>query len=150
MRHGWPLKQLASAVVITRARSTEDNASLDIGSSGVWGGRYECSHFDVRVFNPHAPTASLACLLYTSDMNRRSVAATRNVLPKVGHASFSPVVLSCTGGHGKAATALYARLASMLADKKRDPGLVTISYIRCKLSFALIRAAVASLRVEPF
>ena len=35
---------------------TDDGARLDIAASGFWGGRYERAFFDVRVFNPHAPS----------------------------------------------------------------------------------------------
>ena len=33
----------------------QDGAWLDIAASGFWGGTYERTFFDVRVFNPHAP-----------------------------------------------------------------------------------------------
>ena len=33
-----------------------DGARLDIAANGFWGGRYERTYFDFRVFNPHAPT----------------------------------------------------------------------------------------------
>eukprot|EP00117_Sycon_ciliatum_P033528 scpid19357/ scgid25783/ len=141
------LEPLTGERMTLRSASTEDNARLDIGASGVWGGRYERSYFDVRVFNPHAPTNAkfaLPAVYKRHEQEKRRRYEER--ITNVEHASFSPVVLSCTGGYGKAATALYARLASMLADKKQEPYSATISYIRCKLSFALIRAAVASLR----
>ena len=36
--------------------NTSEGARLDITASGFWGGRFERAFFDVRVFNPHAPT----------------------------------------------------------------------------------------------
>ena len=36
--------------------SSQDGARLDIAASGFWGGRFERTFFDVRVFNPHAPS----------------------------------------------------------------------------------------------
>ena len=35
---------------------TDDGTRLDIAASGFWGGRYERAFFDVRIFNPHAPS----------------------------------------------------------------------------------------------
>ena len=35
---------------------TDDGARLDIAASGFWGGRFERAFFDVRIFNPHAPS----------------------------------------------------------------------------------------------
>ena len=34
----------------------EDNARLDIAANGFWGGNTERAMFDVRVFNPFAPS----------------------------------------------------------------------------------------------
>ena len=36
--------------------STEENARLDVAASGFWGGRFERAFFDVRIFNPYAPS----------------------------------------------------------------------------------------------
>ena len=36
--------------------NSQDGARLDIVASGFWGGRFERSFYDVRVFNPHAPS----------------------------------------------------------------------------------------------
>ena len=36
--------------------NAQDGARLDISANGVWGGRFEKTYFDVRVFNPHAPS----------------------------------------------------------------------------------------------
>ena len=36
--------------------NTQDGARLDLSANGVWGGRYEKTFFDVRVFNPIAPS----------------------------------------------------------------------------------------------
>ena len=124
------LEPLTGERMTLRSASTEDNARLDISASGVWGGRYERSYFDVRVFNPHAPTSAkfaLPAVYKRHEQEKRRRYEER--ITNVEHASFSPVVLSCTGGYGKAATALYAPLASMLADKKQEPYAATISII---------------------
>ena len=54
-----------------------------------------------------------------------------------------PAVFSSSGGQGKAATALYGHIAS---DKRREPFSVVMAYIHTKLSVALVKSAVASLR----
>ena len=35
---------------------TQDGVRLDIAANGLWGGRHERTYFDVRVFNPYAPS----------------------------------------------------------------------------------------------
>ena len=34
----------------------DEYARLDVAASGIWGGRFEQTCFDVRVFNPYAPS----------------------------------------------------------------------------------------------
>ena len=36
--------------------NVEDGARVDIVANGLWGGRYERTFIDVRIFNPHAPS----------------------------------------------------------------------------------------------
>ena len=51
------LEPLTGERMTLRSASTEATAlAVPVLGSRVWGGRYECSYFDVRVFNPHAPT----------------------------------------------------------------------------------------------
>ena len=52
-----PDLQPLSGEVLARASSIRtDGARLDIAVNGLWGGRFERSFLDVRVFNPHAPS----------------------------------------------------------------------------------------------
>ena len=62
------------------------------------------------------------------------------------HATFTPLVMSATGGIGRAGTTFYRRLASMISEKRNTKYGQTLNWIRCKLSFALLRAAITSVR----
>ena len=130
-----------------RSTNRNDQARLDVAAGGVWGGRFERTFIDVRVFNPMAPSnrkPSLAASYRSHEQEKRR-SYERRVL-EVEHGTFVPAVFSSTGGQGKAASALYGRIASMLADKRREPFSVVMAYIRTKLSVALMKSAVASLR----
>ena len=35
---------------------TNDGARLDVAANGFWGGHFDCTIFDVRVFNLYAPS----------------------------------------------------------------------------------------------
>eukprot|EP00117_Sycon_ciliatum_P023519 scpid105885/ scgid19975/ len=61
-------------------------------------------------------------------------------------ASFVPVVLSASGGYGKHANALFTRIASLLAEKSKEPYGQVISLLRCRLGFALVRCGAMCLR----
>ena len=65
---------------------------------------------------------------------------------EVEHSIFTPLVLSSTGGMGKAATTFYKRLSSMLSEKRDVPYSTMIGWVRCRLSFALLRASIMSIR----
>ena len=63
--------------------------------------------------------------------------------PKGG---FPPLVLSLTGGMGSAATVCYKRLASLIAQKRDQPYSRTMAWVRCSLSFALLRSSIQCIR----
>jgi hypothetical protein len=65
---------------------------------------------------------------------------------EVEHASFTPLVLSATGGMANEATTFYKRLASCLATKWDQPYAPTMSWLRCRLTFSLLRSAIQCIR----
>ena len=60
--------------------------------------------------------------------------------------SCTPLIFSCTGGMGRAAVVTYKRLATLIAMKRDTPYSVTMGWIRCRLSFSLLQAAIMCLR----
>ena len=124
-----------------------DGARLDVAANGFWGGRFERAYFDVRIFNPHAPSNRQQCLASTYRKHERiKIRAYEQRVREVEHGSFTPLVMSLTGGCGNAANICYKRLASMLADKRDQPYSTTLAWMRCKLSFTLLRSAIQCIR----
>ena len=62
------------------------------------------------------------------------------------HESFTPLVFSAVSRMGTAATVMYKRLASLLADKHAPSYSKTMSWIRCLLNFSLMRSAIRCIR----
>lgn len=126
---------------------TQDGARLDVAVSGFWGGRHERTFCDVRVFNPHAPTNRATCLSATYKKHERlkKNAYEQRVL-QVEHGTFTPLVFSATGGIGNEANAFYKRLASKLSSKWDDPYSSTLAWLRCRLSFSLLRSSIRCIR----
>ncbi len=60
----------------------QDGARLDIAANGVWGGRLERTYFDVRVFNPIAPS-NRNLPPSTESMNGRKKGLMNNVSVKL-------------------------------------------------------------------
>lgn len=130
-----------------RTANVEANARQDIRAQGFWGGQRESAFFDVRVFNPYAPsnsTGSQAANYRRHEMEKRRTYERR--ILEVEHGSFTPLVLSTTGGWGPSAQITFKRLASLIAAKYKKPYSQTMSMIRCKVAFSLIDSAVMCLR----
>ena len=121
--------------LIGASANTQDGARSDIVASGFWGGTFERAFFDVRVFNPFAP--STATYHQHENMKKRQY---EQRIREIEHASFTPLVFSITGGLGLAATVFYKCLASLLSEKWRQSYSVTMGWLHCRLSFSLLRS----------
>ena len=79
--------------------NSQSGPRLDIAANGFWGGSLERTYFDVRVFNPHAPsnmnTSLLACYKRHERCKKR---AYEQRICEIEHSSFTPLVMSATGG----------------------------------------------------
>ena len=65
---------------------------------------------------------------------------------EVEHASFTPLVLSATGGMAKEATIFYKRLAVCLSSKWDQPYSMTLAWLRSRITFSLLRSAIQCIR----
>ena len=141
------LQPLTGEQLHYRSANVEDNARLDVAASGLWGSRFERTLMDIRVFNPHA--RSNRCAPLTTVYQRHEREKRRHYeqrVREVEHATFVPVVLSACGGMGKAASALFKRIAVLIAEKRQEHYGQVISCIRCKLSFAILRSCIMCIR----
>ena len=102
---------------------------------------------DIRVFNPFAPSNRHGNLTtcYRRHENEKKREYKQRIL-EIEHASFSPIVMSCTGGLGHSATSTYKRLASLLAGKWNQAYSPTMCWLRCTLSFSLLRSTIQAIR----
>ena len=141
------LEPLSGEQLSLRTAIRADAARLDVAANGIWGGRFERTYIDVRVFNPFAPSnrSSSVSAAYTRHEKAKKRSYEQR-LRDVEHASFVPAVFSTTGGMSKCASALYKRIAVLLAEKTGESYSLTMAFIRCRLSVALIRASVMCVR----
>ena len=115
-------------------------------ANGFWE-RGQKAYFDVKVFNPFAPThcsVSLPQCYRRAELEKKRKYEER--IHEVEHGTFSPLVFSCTGGMGPLATVVYKRIATLLSEKNGQSYSMTLHWLRCKLSFSLLRAAITCLR----
>ena len=141
-----PLLPLTGEAILPQSANRRDDARADIRARGFWR-RQQNAFFDVRVFYPNAPS-----YLHTSipAMYRRHEQAKKREycdrIREVEMASFTPLIFATTGGMGREATAFYKRLADGLAAKNNAAYSTTLAWMRCTLSFSLLRSAVMCIR----
>ena len=106
-----------------------------------WG-RRQGAFFDVRVFHPNAPSycgSSIHSLYWRHEQEKKREYGDR--VREVEYASFTPLIFATTGGMGKEATIFYHRLADLLSHKSKVTYDITLAWLRCTLSFSLLRSA---------
>jgi len=95
--------------------------------NGFWDSQFERCFIDVRVFNPYAASNKCSSLSAAyrkhENIKRRSYGQRTR---EVEHASFTPLVLSTTGGLAHEATIFYKHLASLLSTKWGDHYAITL------------------------
>ena len=115
--------------------------------NGIEGDRHQRAFFDVRVFHPNAPSyrsTQLPSAYRLHELQKQRSYYQR--VREVEHGSFTPLVFTTSGGIGKCASVTYKRLASLLSTKQEQSYGSTIAWVRCCLSFSLLRSCIMCLR----
>ena len=141
-----PVLQDISGEQLNRGSNKAQDARLDIHARGFWGPQ-SSAFFDVRVCHPNAESYRDQEIqqVYRIHENDKKRLYSRRVLD-VEHGSFTPLVFATTGGMGDECHRYHCRLAELIAAKKGEQYAQTISWIRAKTSFALLRSALVCLR----
>ena len=108
------LQPLTGETLTYLTSNAEDGARLDIRAEGFWGDRQQSAFFDIRVFNPLAPSncrRTLASFYRRHEREKRRSYDQR--VREIEHGTFTPLVFSAAGGMGNAATIMFRRLASL-------------------------------------
>ena len=141
-----PQLQALSGEQLPTSCNRNDDARADIKAHGFWN-RYEDAFFDIRVFYPFAPsyqTSSLPALYRKQEKQKKREYGKR--IREVERGSFTPLVLTTGGGMVPEATVFYKRLASLLSETQNETYPVVMGWLRCVVSFCLLRSALACLR----
>ena len=127
----------------------EDRAYLDIAANGLWGGPFErtfvceCLTYMLHPIAMPPPPPLSSCYKRHEKMKKQ---ANEKSVQEVEHTSFTPVILSAMGGMANEVTHFYKRMASNLAAKWDQHYSSTISWLRCLITFSLLRLAIQCLR----
>ena len=126
--------------------NTSENARADVRAAGFWT-RGEDSYFDVKVFHADAPSykSKLPTSLFELHERRKRLEYEERIV-NVDRGSFTPLVFTTTGAAGPMAERFLQRLAGKLTEKDGSKYSVTMAWLRCRLSFALLRGAILCVR----
>ncbi len=141
------LQPLSQEQLTHKTANRDDGAHLDIVAESFWGCDRQLAFFNVRVFNPFAPShrnTPLAQCYRRNEQEKKRAYDER--VREVEHGTFSPLVFTASGGMGPTATVVYRRIASLIAEKKQQPYSQTHFWMRCRLSFSLLHSAIMCLR----
>ena len=131
---------------LARGANTAPDARLDIHARGFWS-RQGSTFFDVRVGHPNAESYKdlTPQQIYRQHENEKKRMYASRVM-EVEQATFTPLVFTATGGLAPECQVYHKRLAELLSVKKGEDYSTTMSWIRTKISFAILRTSLLCLR----
>ena len=123
-----------------------DEARSDTRVRNFWGNKAN-AFFDFRVFYPFANSYvdSKITSLYT-EFEKTKEREYKQRIREVEDGSFTPMIMSSTGGMGPQMTAALKHLAAKLAEKRNEPYPQTIGLLRVRFAFAMMRSSLICLR----
>jgi hypothetical protein len=140
------LQELSGEVFEYKSANKEADARSDIKCCGFWSNKRQ-AYFDVKVVSPFARSyAHLKPAQLFKMAERAKIREYRERILEVEHADFNPLVFTCTGGMAPQCHLIMKRLAEQLSKKQNIQQSVVSGWLRCRLSFALLRTTLLCVR----
>jgi len=140
------LQVLNGEVFHYKSAIKDDEARSDIRVRGFWR-RLRHAFFDVTAFSPFArsyKSKSLASVFRQHEKRKNREYGER--IRQVEQGDFTPLVFATTGGMGPQATIVLKKLATRISERQNKPRTMVMAWLRCRLSFALLRTSLILLR----
>ena len=141
-----PLLQPLDGETVDRNSTAKDDARLDIKANAFWGTVFERTFFDVKIFNPVArscPKTIRDSYKYHKKLKKLKY---EQRIRDVENSTFNPLVFSSTGGAGTSESKVMKRLAQEISEKREEKYSDVMSFIRTKISFALLKTSILCIR----
>ena len=123
-----------------------DEARPDIRAKSFWR-PCQNAFFDIRVTNSNA--VSQANLTTEQIFTRHENEKKRNYndrIINIEHGTFTPLIYSINGGVGPETAVFHKHIAERITEKTGDRYEKIMTWIRCKLSFIILRACLTCIR----
>ena len=123
-----------------------DEARPDVRARGFWRNGQN-AFFDIVVTNTNCVSQSSmsASKIYAKHEAIKKRSYNQRIM-QVEHGTFTPLVFSVNGGVGPECERFHKHIAEKIAEKTGESYGYVISWIRCKLSFLILRAALICIR----
>jgi hypothetical protein len=129
-----------------KTANTKDDARLDIKAKSFWQ-RGQTAFFDIRVTHVNAQSQRLQTT--ASVFRNHEMAKKREYMQRVldiENGSFTPLVFGTNGGLGKECSNFISTLANKIAAKEDELYSQTITWMRTRLSFEILKSAITCVR----
>ena len=122
------------------------DARLDIHARGFWE-RQKSAFFDVRACHTNADSYRdlTPKQVYKKHENQKKRQYAKRVM-EIEQGIFTPLVFTTRGGIVDECVKYHSKLAELIPSKKGESYSSAISWIRAKVSFAIVRSAILCLR----
>ena len=140
-----PTLQLLSGEELNRGANIAPEARLDVHCRGFW--ERQRAFLDIRVCHPNADSykeLSPKQIYKLHEDEKKRKYASRII--EVENGTFTPLVITTTGGMSQECQRYHSRLAGLISSKKQEDYSTAIAWIRTKMSFAILRTALVCLR----
>ena len=129
-----------------KSANTQEDARSDIKCTGFWR-PMRTAFFDIKVVSPYARSyvhMSSASLFRLAE--KAKIRAYEERIRDVEHGDFSPLVFTTAGGMAPQSHLVLKRLAERLSERQDIPKSVISGWLRCRVSFALLRTTLLCIR----
>ena len=129
-----------------KSANVTDEARLDIKAKGFWT-KGQTAFFDVRV--THVNSASQTGMTTSKIFRNHEMSKRREYLQRVlevENGAFTPLVFGTNGGLGGECAKFLSALSSKIAKRDDESYAHTMTWIRTRLSFDIMRSSLACMR----
>ena len=142
------LQSLSGEQFKYKSATKDDQAALDVSALGFWT-RGQRTFFDIRIFDPMAAShfnQNLPSVHKKVEKEKMRKYGERIIGVEQG--SFTPLIFSIQGGMSPQTQMFFKRLVDLMVTKKQGTRAFFMSWLRCRMSFSLLRSALLCLRGE--
>ena len=141
-----PMLQPVSNEILPTSSAKSDEARLDVRARGFWRNGQN-AFFDVRVTNPSSESLKNTTINNVLLKNEREKKRKYNSrIMDIEQGTFTPLVFTVFGGQSIECSIFHKNLADKIANKTGQQYSKVSNFIRCKLSYLIIKSALLCLR----